>query len=247
MCGSTEYSKLRISGRPKEVERTASGVELEDDAEPVEPPPAEIPPPFADERALDRLLPATAEAPPSFDLAAASAPVMAPSAESFDRGAEEPPGGLIARGLAWGDRGSTPARGAPTGRPINDSTRQRTTSSTELSRKPISVTTRATSPWSTSIVVKGRCELASKEPCRQAAYTTQETTANPAAPTASHIERLLHRGGAGMTSAFAPCAFGISDDLSAAVDRGNCGDHRWRGPRVLGAVGTPGREARNCW
>ena len=61
---------------------------------------------------------------------------------------------------SWlGRPGSALLRAAPTGSRRNDSTRHLTRSSTELSRTPVSVTTWATSPWSTSTVVaRGRSQ-----------------------------------------------------------------------------------------
>jgi hypothetical protein len=89
---------------------------------------------------------------PSLDFAVASALVTASIDVGFDRAAEAPANPLSfgTGGAALG--GSTPARAVPAGSRKNDSTRHLTTSSTELSRTPVSVTTTATSPWSTSSV-----------------------------------------------------------------------------------------------
>ncbi len=128
----------------------------------------------------------TAEVPLNLELATAIALVTAASAESLDDEA-----GAVRAGLEWAGWGWAPARGPATGRPMNDSTRHRTTSSTELSSIPFDVTTKATSPWSTSTVKRAGREPVWDCACRYTANAPQAMTRKPAAIAASHRSRLI--------------------------------------------------------
>jgi hypothetical protein len=80
-------------------------------------------------------------------------------------------------GEGWG---SPPGVGLAAGRPRIDSTRLRTTSSIELSRKPFSVTTRDTSPWSTSTIATAGTDLCWYGPSRYPRLNAEQSPRKPA-------------------------------------------------------------------
>ena len=219
--GSTVYEKLRIAGRVNEIEEPRSADEVEAAAPAVEVSPVGLPARFVAGRAVADALFGTAEVPLNLELAAAIALVTAASAESLD----DDEAGAVRAGLERAGWGWAAARGPETGRPMNDSTRHRTTSSTELSSIPFDVTTKATSPWSTSTVKRTGREPVWDCACQYTASAPPAMVRKPAAIAASHRSRLSCRCGAGMTSA---CAPGRSTSVMASAR-----------PAAAGKAGTP--------
>ena len=194
MCGSMTYSKLRIKGRLNELEETDWGAEVDTR------PPAAVPAfvSLPADAALDGPVFAMPGPAARVDLAAPSALLTARAAKSFDRDDLELLVALLLGGVA---RGSSPGRGDPVGRPRNDSTRQRTTSSTELSSRPCSVTTRSTSPWSTSTVVTVGFVLGWSRPGRYAVLIDHPNAKAPAAVNARGSEGRIRDRAAGTANA----------------------------------------------